>query len=146
MRYTMLFFSQVDAMFSLTVVPRFYETDAFRHVNNTVVAGWFETAREPLFRMFAPSMRPQDLPLILARIDVDFVAQIHYGAEVTIETGIEKIGNSSFVVFHRAWQNGHEVARGHAVQVHFDWQTGKSMALTAALRDQLETHLLPAGS
>ena len=33
------------SMFELTVTPRFYETDAFGHVNNTVVTGWFETGR-----------------------------------------------------------------------------------------------------
>ncbi len=36
-------------MFTATFSPRFYETDAFGHVNNTVVTGWFETAREPIF-------------------------------------------------------------------------------------------------
>jgi len=133
-------------MFTLKVMPRFYETDAFRHINNTVVAGWFETAREPIFRIFAPSMQPQDLPLILARIEVDFVAQIHYGDEVTIETGIAAIGNSSFVVRHTAFQGGREVARGQAVQVHFDWQSAASAPLTEALRAQLAVHLLPAQS
>lgn len=129
-------------MLLLTVHPRFYETDAFRHINNTVVAGWFEAAREPIFRIFAPSMRPEDLSLILARIEIDFVAQIHYGHEVTIETGIEKIGNSSFVVLQRAWQQGREVARGRAVQVHFDWGTEKSQPLPDELRARLAEHLL----
>ena len=132
-------------MFSLTVEPRFYETDAFRHVNNTVVAGWFETAREPIFRLFAPSMKPEDLALILARIEVDFVAQIHYGLPVTIETGIGRIGTSSFVVLHRAFQDGREVARGRAVQVHFDWTTQASRALPQALRDELTAHRVPDG-
>ena len=132
-------------MFTLTVQPRFYETDAFRHVNNTVVAGWFETAREPLFTIFAPSRKPEDLPLILARIEIDFVGQIHYGEAVTIETGLEKLGNSSFVVQHRAFQQGRLVATGKAVQVHFDWQKEQSMPLTEALRQALAPHLVEAG-
>lgn len=130
-------------MFELTVQPRFYETDAFRHVNNTVVAGWFETAREPLFRIFAPSGKPEELPLILARIDIDFTAQIYYGEPVEIRTGIERIGNSSFVVAHQAFQSGRNVAKGHAVQVHFNWETHEAQPLTAALREALERHLLP---
>lgn len=36
-------------MFTLSLTPRFYETDAFGHINNTVITGWFETAREPVF-------------------------------------------------------------------------------------------------
>ena len=129
-------------MFELTVQPRFYETDAFRHVNNTVVAGWFETAREPLFRIFAPSGKAEELPLILARIDIDFTGQIYYGEPVEIRTGIERIGNSSFVVAHEAFQSGRAVAKGHAVQVHFDWGTEQAQPLTTELRAALAPHLI----
>lgn len=84
-------------MFTLSITPRFYETDAFGHINNTVITGWFETAREPVFRLFNPSMEIKNLPLILARVEVDFVAQIYYGADIEIKTWIEQIGNSSLL-------------------------------------------------
>jgi acyl-CoA thioester hydrolase len=35
-------------MFSVNITPRFYETDAFGHINNTVIAGWFEAGRAPI--------------------------------------------------------------------------------------------------
>jgi acyl-CoA thioester hydrolase len=130
-------------MFTSAVMPRFYETDAFGHVNNTVVAGWFETAREPIFRIFTPEMDIRELTLILARIEIDFVAQIHYGHEVTLKTGIERIGNSSFTVRHEAWQKGVKAAVGRAVQVYFDFETQQSGALPAVYRSQLEQHLIP---
>lgn len=129
-------------MFTATVMPRFYETDAFGHVNNTVVAGWFETAREPIFRIFSPQMDIRDLSLILARIEIDFVAQIHYGHEVTLETRIEKIGNSSFTVLHEAWQKGVKTAVGRAVQVYFDFETQASGPLPEVYRSKLAEHLL----
>jgi len=75
-------------MFTLSITPRFYETDAFGHINNTVITGWFETAREPIFRIFNPNMEIKNLPLILARVEVDFVAQIYYGASIEIKTWI----------------------------------------------------------
>lgn len=131
-------------MFTLTVSPRFYETDAFGHVNNTVVPGWFETAREPLFRLFCPDMDIKTMNLILARIEVDFVAQIYYGQEVTLKTAIEKIGNSSFVVLHEAWQNGQLAARGKAVQVYFDHGTQKSGPLPEHYRTELAKHIATA--
>lgn len=129
-------------MFISTVMPRFYETDAFGHVNNTVVAGWFETAREPIFRIFAPDMNIQDLSLILARIEIDFLAQIHYGHEVTLKTGIEKIGNSSFTVRNEAWQKGVKAAVGMAVQVYFDFEHQKSGPLPENYRLQLAQHVI----
>lgn len=129
-------------MFTMTVSPRFYETDAFGHVNNTVVPGWFETAREPLFRMFMVDADIKSLSLILARIEVDFVAQIYYGHDVTLKTGIEKIGNSSFVVAHEAWQHDKLVARGKAVQVYFDHHAQKSGPLPEKYRVELEKNLI----
>lgn len=128
-------------MFRMSVSPRFYETDAFGHVNNTVVPGWFETAREPIFRIFTPNMDITQMNLILARIEVDFVAQIFYGSEVELKTGIEKIGNSSFVVWHEAWQKGACVAKGKAVQVYFDHKTQKSEKIPDQYRAQLEDML-----
>jgi len=145
-------------MFTLSITPRFYETDAFGHINNTVITGWFETAREPVFRLFNPSMEIKNLPLILARVEVDFVAQIYYGADMLnpcfdfdisavidlsneIKTWIEHIGNSSFIVAHEAWQNDHCVARGKAVQVYFDFSTQKSGRIPDRFRTQLQQYL-----
>ena len=129
-------------MFEATFSPRFYETDAFGHVNNTVVTGWFETAREPIFRIFTPEMNVKDLKLILARVETDFVAQIYYGKDVLVKTGIEKIGNASFTVLHEAWQNGGVVARGKAVQVYFDFETQQSSRIPDHFRTALEKHML----
>lgn len=129
-------------MFTMTVSPRFYETDAFGHINNTVLTGWFETAREPIFRIFSPDMDIKKMSLILARVEVDFLAQIYYGAEVEIRTAIEKIGNASFTVAHEAWQKGSCVARGKAVQVYFDFGTQKSGTIPDVYRRQL-AELLP---
>jgi acyl-CoA thioester hydrolase len=124
-------------------MPRFYETDALGHVNNTVVTGWFETAREPIFRIFTPEMDIKKLSIILARVEIDYVAQIHYGTEVVLKTAISKIGNSSFTVAHEAWQNDVCTARGKAVQVYFDFDTQKSARLPDQYRQALEQHLAP---
>lgn len=128
-------------MFEQTVTPRFYETDAFGHVNNTVVTGWFETGRTPLFELFAGGHdKPAELPLILARVEVDFVGQIYYGCDVLLRTGIERIGNSSFVVTQQAWQNGKLVARGKAVQVYFEQDKQASAPIPEHFRAELARH------
>ncbi|HEX6590841.1 MAG TPA: thioesterase family protein [Moraxellaceae bacterium] len=133
-------------MFSMTVMPRFYETDGLGHINNTVVSQWFETAREPVFRLFNPELNMKEWNLILARVEIDYVAQIHYGSEITLITGIEKIGNSSFVVQQEAWQKNLCVAKGRAVQVFFNYKTQKSEPLPASMKTRLEAHMMAAGS
>lgn len=55
---------------------RFCETDALQHVSNTALVSWFEAARDPIFRIFTPTMDLQNWPLILASYKVDFLAQI----------------------------------------------------------------------
>lgn len=129
-------------MFSLTLSPRFYETDAFGHINNTVINGWFETAREPIFKIFNPSLEIKSLPLILARTEVDFIAQTYYGSPVEVKTGIERVGNSSFVVYHEAWQNGICIAKGKAVQVYFDFTEQKSGPIPDKERAELTKLLM----
>lgn len=130
-------------MFTTTVSPRFYETDPFGNINNTVVTGWFEAAREPIFRIFDPEMDVQQLNLILARVEIDYRAQIQYGERVTLRTGIQHIGNASFVVAHEAWQKDQCCARGRAVQVYFNWATRRSERVPDLYRAQLQQHLVP---
>ncbi len=53
-------------MFNEQYTVRFYETDALGHVSNTVLVGWFEAARIPIFKLFVPDLNLQNWPLIVA--------------------------------------------------------------------------------
>lgn len=131
-------------MFTMTVTPRFYETDALGHINNTVISNWFEAAREPVFRLFNPGLDLDRWNIILARVAIDYVAQTHYGKPVEVRTFITRLGNSSFVVSQEGWQEGVLVARGEAVQVYFNYATQQSEPIPAEYRALLEQHLQPA--
>ena len=123
---------------------RFCETDALAHVNNTVLAAWFETAREPIFRLFNPQLDLQNWPLILASYKIDFLKQISYGEPVEVRTYICRLGNSSFDTFQEVWQCGEKCGSGTTTMVHFDYQTNKSVAIQGQLRAQLASHMLQA--
>ncbi|MCC2607709.1 acyl-CoA thioesterase [Planctobacterium marinum] len=116
---------------------RFYETDALKHVSNTTLVQWFESAREPIFKMFTPELDVDNWPLILASYKVDFLKQIFLG-EVTIKTGISRLGGSSFDVFQEVWQNGERCAKGVTTMVHFDYQGQKACPVPDAVRAQLQ--------
>lgn len=128
--------------FEDTYQVRFYETDALRHVSNTVLVGWFESAREPIFKMFTPELDLDNWPLILASYKVDFLAQIFYGQPVTVKTQISRLGNSAFDVYQTLWQNGECCAKGLTTMVHFDYQTQKSAPIPTAIRQGLESYLI----
>lgn len=131
-------------MFSEMIQPRFSDTDALGHINNTVFAVWFEGARQPVFKIFTPSLNLQQWPLIIASIKLDYHAQTHYGSEVELRTFISRIGGSSFDVYQEAWQHGVKTVSGTAVMVQFDYASNKALALSAEQKQQLLQHAYPA--
>lgn len=126
-------------MRDLLITPRFNDTDALGHVNNASYATWFEEARRPVFQYFIPDLDPKKWNLILARIEIDYLAQGHYEHPVTIKTMLEKIGNSSFVLLQEAHQENKVIARGKSFLVHFDYKTQKSVTIPDGIRKNLES-------
>jgi acyl-CoA thioester hydrolase len=131
-------------MFSITITPRFGDADGLRHINNVVLASWFETGRNAIFRIFNPDMDldPAAWDLIMAHSDYDFVDQLFLYPEVEIRTFIEKIGTKSFTIYHEAWQEGRLCVKGRVVIVHYDFAAGKSTPIPEDKRKLLEKHLL----
>ncbi|MFC3095295.1 acyl-CoA thioesterase [Alteromonas sediminis] len=126
-------------MLSESFSVRFYETDALQHVSNTVLAGWFEAAREPVFKVFTPDLDLKNWPLILASYTIDFVAQIYYGKPVTLKTGVSRIGGSSFDVYQEVWQDDVLCAKGKTTMVHFDYREQKSRPIEGDTKMALES-------
>ncbi len=129
-------------MFSLSIMPRFAETDALAHINNTVIPVWFESARAGVFQIFNPSQDVHNWNLIIAKIEVNYLAQIHYPNEVEIRTHISKIGGASLTLFQEVWQDGERKAWGETVMVKFDYKSNKSDPINDAEREQLNLHLV----
>lgn len=129
-------------MFYFELQPRFSDTDALGHISNTTLPVWFEQAREPLFRIFHPTLDVKTWPLIIARVEVDFVAQSFWHLPVEIRTGIGRVGGSSFQVVQEAWQDGKLIARGKAVLIHFDYNTEKAVPIPDEVRAQLVEHTI----
>ncbi|MBZ2167659.1 acyl-CoA thioesterase [Marinobacter sp. F4216] len=129
-------------MFQLEIEPRFCDTDALGHISNTAFPVWFEQARRPIFEIFHPSLDVKTWPLIIARIELDLLAQSYWHMPVEVRTGIGKIGNSSFNVVQEAWQDGKQIARGTAVMIHFDYTNEKALPIPDDIREKLVQHLV----
>jgi acyl-CoA thioester hydrolase len=129
-------------MFYFELQPRFSDTDALGHISNTTLPVWFEQARMPLFSIFHPTLDVKTWPLIIARVEIDFVAQSYWHLPVEVRTGVGKIGNSSFHVIQEAWQDGKQIARGTAVLIHFDYSSEKARSIPDDIRAELSRHLV----
>jgi acyl-CoA thioester hydrolase len=130
-------------MFIEKVMPRFSETDALGHINNTVLPVWFEAARTPIFKFFTPDLNPHDWKLIIAKLEVSFVGELFYGNEVTIKTSVEQVGNSSFVLRQEAFQQDKCCAVGKTVFVRYDFAAKMKQSLSEAEKASLHDHLMP---
>ncbi|MFY0642319.1 MAG: acyl-CoA thioesterase [Bermanella sp.] len=125
-----------------TIQPRFSDTDALGHISNTAFPIWFEEARTPLFEIYHPTLDVKSWPLIIARIELDLLAQTYWGDDVQIKTYINKLGNSSCEVAHEAWQKDKIVAKGKAVMIYFDYENEVSQPIPDEVRKALEQHLV----
>lgn len=128
-------------MLNLTITPRFCELDGLNHINNAVYLEWFEQARIPLFKIFTPDLDVKKWRLIIARNEIDYLAPLQFGEQVTIKTYLEKIGSSSMTIVHECWADQTKVAAGKTVMIHYDYQNNQSVPIDSKARAELEQHL-----
>ncbi|GIU52368.1 MULTISPECIES: acyl-CoA thioesterase [Shewanella] len=126
-----------ETQFSLTLTPRFCETDALGHINNTVIPVWFEAARDPIFEIVNPGQDLSKWNMIIAGFNIAFNAPTFYGQDVLVKTHISRVGNSSFEIAQSCWQNGRQTAEAKTTMVHYDYQAEKSQPMTAEVKEQL---------
>ncbi len=131
-----------DAMFSLMINPRFCDTDAMGHINNTVLPVWFLEGRESILRIFNPNLSTEEVSLVLAKIEIEYLEETFFGKQVEIRTYVLRIGTSSVLVGQEAWQEGMLKATGTATMVNFDKHTRKSVPIPADVKKRLADHLL----
>ena len=132
-------------MYTTIVTPSFGDIDGLGHINNTILAKWFELARNPIFRIFEPNLNlSHDVwPLIMAHTDFDFVGEMFFEYDVEIRTYIEKIGTKSFTVYHEAWQQDRLCVYGRAVVVHYNFKEGMTTPIPESKKEKMEEHMIP---
>jgi acyl-CoA thioester hydrolase len=125
---------------------RYADTDRQGHVNNAVFATFSETGRVAfLYRPDKP-LAPDGASFVIARIEIDFLAELHWPGTVEIGTGVSRIGRSSFGLTQAVFDRGRPVAAIACVIVLMDGKTRRSMPLPAQTMAALEELRLAYGS
>lgn len=131
-------------MLTYKVFPRFGDSDQLGHIHHLAIASWFEEARNPIFRLVNPEFKMDSWNSILARLEMEYVGQIHFAdQDVEIHTWISHIGTSAFHIIHGAYLRGEYVAFGGVVIVNYDFEQQKPLPISPALRAKLEEHYEP---
>jgi acyl-CoA thioester hydrolase len=104
-----------------TEIPiRFSDQDVMGHVNNAVIATYFEHAR--CLHLIPKIVRPETphLNIVLARIVIDYRQEILYPGRVDVGIKIARIGNKSFVVAGAIFSGDTCAVTSEATIVFFD--------------------------
>jgi len=128
----------MNPFFETSIKPRFSETDMRGHINNTVIPVWLADGRAALFREELGSR----VPTMVVNMNVDFRRELHWGSMVTVDTAIEKIGNSSICFCQELWQNGQPCVQARTTVVTLDGETRKPIRVPDAERTLLLPYLI----
>lgn len=130
-------------MRSISLRPRFSETDALGHINNTAVAVWFEAGRMEYIDDLLAAIHGGARSWVMATQTLDYIAENFFGSEVRVDVAITKVGTSSFSVACRMYQNDKLTVRASAVLVFIDMNTKKSAPMPGDMRAVLTSELEP---
>lgn len=108
---------------------RFNDCDPMGHVNNAAYSTYLEQARIGVLGGLDP--------FILARVEIDFRAELRAGEEVEVRSRCARVGTKSFELEHVLSTDGRVVAEAKSVLVGYDYDAGQSVPLTDDLRRRL---------
>lgn len=122
---------------------RYRDTDRQGHVNNAVFSTFLETGRTELFYGQGGSIAGEGGSFVLARLLMEYRAEVLWPGEIWIGTGVLSIGRSSVQMRQVLFQNGKRVANADTVMVRVDNATRRSSPLSEDAVARLNAFLLP---
>jgi acyl-CoA thioester hydrolase len=128
---------------------RMNDFDANQHVNNTAFVSFLQDARANYFRELWGEDWTES-SVVIATLDVDFLAPIVMGDTVHVDVRVVDVGTSSWTVEYRVRAVPEEgadlpervAAEASSVQVAWDREAESSQPLPESWRDELEAELV----
>jgi acyl-CoA thioester hydrolase len=116
---------------------RYGDTDRQGHVNNAVFATFCESGRVDFLYDPAHPAAPSGHAFVIARLVLEFRAELLYRDIVEIGTTVLRIGRTSFTLGQGLFRGDTCVATAEAVIVLMDEATRRAAPLPGALRARL---------
>ncbi len=116
---------------------RYGDTDRQGHVNNAVFATFCESGRVGLFHSEETPFAPPGTEFVIARLTLDFRAEILWRDRIEIGTVVLALGRSSFTLGQGLFRGETPVATAESVLVLMDLATRRATPLPPPLRARL---------
>lgn len=128
--------NDLDALRPLEAYPsrtsadiRYSDLDRQGHVNNAVFATFSEVGRVAFMYDPARPLASEGRSFVIARLQIDFRAELFWPGHVDIGTGVVRVGRSSFTLAQGMFNDGRLVATAEATIVMVDKETRRSTPL-----------------
>ena len=106
--------------FTAVVPTRWADLDMLGHINNVSMAGLFEEGRGRFNRSLELPRDRKTTRWLIASVEVNYLAEAHHPHDVTIASGIGRIGERSWQILSAAFQKGECVATCDTTMVFTD--------------------------
>jgi acyl-CoA thioester hydrolase len=107
------------------------------HVNNAVFLTYIESARVAFLQQLGAATTPQEMSIIVARIEIDFRAPVGFGDEVDVSVRTSRFGGKSFDLDYDLRVGDTVVAEAKSVLVAYDYGKGEAVELPNEWREKL---------
>jgi acyl-CoA thioester hydrolase len=111
---------------------RYGDTDRQGHVNNAVYSTFFETGRVAFLYDETLALAAPGCEFVVARLAIDFHAELFFPGTVDIGTRVLRVGRSSFTMGQGVFMGDLCAATAEIVAVQMSIETRRSAALSPA--------------
>ena len=102
---------------------RLADTDMNGHINNGAIGAFCEAGRAEIMHAVAGPPEDRAVGMAVARVEIDYLSEIHYPGRVRIGTCVARIGRSSITVEQALFQGDMCFATSRGVMVILDRAT-----------------------
>ena len=127
--------------FWVTEHIRFADLDLLGHVNNVAFTVYFEGCRAAFMFKTGFWVKGSQRQNVLARLELDYLRELHYPGEVRVGLRVLKVGNSSFTLGQGLFNGDKCVATAMVVIARMDTTTRRATPLNDEERASLQPYL-----
>ncbi|GBF42329.1 thioesterase [Leptospira ellinghausenii] len=123
---------------------RFNDMDPMRRVNNASYSAYLELARLDFCNRYLSVSTLEDIPFVLARVEMDLVSSVLPGDSIYVNTWVSQIGNSSWEFSYEIKNQKTDIlyVKAKTVQVYFDYREKKKLPIPKEFRMSLEKEMM----
>lgn len=120
--------------YQTNIQMRYADIDTMGHLNNATYLQYVETARVQL--LIDTKVKRSCERSVVARIEIDYLAEVKYGQDIRIETLVERLGHTSWTMLSRLLADNIPCAHIRTVEVQVNEEI-RPIPLDPPLREAL---------